>query len=112
MDYQLSELHPRSNIDPQQDPAALDKLSIFLGATARVVTAPMGSGDTPLGHTYNAPDFTDAEWWRKHSNITSTGSLVSIVSRGKGDMPAFRKKLKRGEIKLLVNYVRRFRNSK
>jgi cytochrome c6 len=71
-----------------------------------------GQGDTPLGHTYNAPDFTDAEWWHKHSKITSTGSLVSIVSHGKGDMPAFRKKLKRSEIKLLVNYVRRFRNTK
>ena len=70
-----------------------------------------GRGDTPLGHTYNAPDFTDAEWWRKHSDITSTGRLVSIVSHGKGGMPAFGKKLKPSEIKLLVNYVRRFRKS-
>src|SRR5439155_25686932 len=46
-----------------------------------------GAGDTPLGHTYNTPDFTDPEWWRKHSNITSAGSLVSIVSKGKGGMP-------------------------
>jgi cytochrome c5 len=70
-----------------------------------------GHGDTPLGHTYNAPDFTDAEWWRKHSDITSTRRLVSIVSHGKGGMPAFGKKLKPSEIKLLVNYVRRFRKS-
>ena len=68
-----------------------------------------GRGDTPLGHTYNAPEFTDAEWWRKHSDITSTGQLVSIVNHGKGGMPAFGKKLKPSEIKLLVNYVRRFR---
>jgi len=70
-----------------------------------------GRGDTPLGHTYNAPDFTDTEWWRKHSDITSTGRLISIVSHGKGGMPAFGKKLKPSEIKLLVNYVRRFRKS-
>ena len=70
-----------------------------------------GRGDTPLGHTYNAPEFTDAEWWRKHSDITSTGQLVSIVSHGKGGMPAFGKKLRPSEIKLLVNYVRRFRKS-
>src|SRR5438552_19176701 len=70
-----------------------------------------GRGDTPLGHTYNAPEFTDAEWWRKHSDITSTGQLVSIVNHGKGGMPAFGKKLKPSEIKLLVNYVRRFRKS-
>ena len=71
-----------------------------------------GRSDTPLGHTYNAPDFTDAEWWRKHSDITSTGSLIRIVSRGKGGMPAFGKKLSRSDIKLLVNHVRRFRDQK
>ncbi len=70
-----------------------------------------GRGDTPLGHTYQTPDFTDGEWWRKHSNIASTKSLVSIVTRGKGGMPAFGKKLKPREIKSLVNYVRRFRKS-
>jgi len=69
-----------------------------------------GAGDTPLGHTYNTPDFTDPKWWRKHSNITSAGSLVSIVSNGKGGMPAFGRKLTRTEIRRLVEYVRRFRN--
>ncbi len=71
-----------------------------------------GRGDTPLGHTYVAPDFTDHEWWHKHSNITGTKGLVSIVSRGKGGMPAFGKKLTRSEIGALVNYVRRFRAQK
>jgi mono/diheme cytochrome c family protein len=70
-----------------------------------------GRGDTPLGHTYKAPDFTDAEWWRKHARITSTGSLVAIVSRGRGGMPAFGKKLTRSKIKLLVSHVRSFRNN-
>ena len=70
-----------------------------------------GRGDTPLGRTYQAPDFTDNEWWRKQGKITGTKSLVSIVTRGKGGMPAFGKKLKPGEIKLLVNYIRRFRKS-
>ncbi len=71
-----------------------------------------GAGDTPLGQTYNAPDFTDPDWWRKHSDITSTGSLVSIVGHGKGGMPAFGRKLTRSEIRHLVDYVRRFRNQK
>src|SRR6267154_5275333 len=71
-----------------------------------------GAGDTPLGHTYNTPDFTDPEWWRKHSNITSAGSLVPIVSHGKGGMPAFGRKLTRAEIRRLVDYVRRFKNQK
>jgi mono/diheme cytochrome c family protein len=68
-----------------------------------------GRGDTPLGHTYNAPDFTDGEWWRKHSEFSSSTRLISIVTRGKGGMPAFGKKLRRNDIKLLVDHVRRFR---
>jgi mono/diheme cytochrome c family protein len=71
-----------------------------------------GRGDTPLGHTYNTPDFTDPEWWRKNVKITSTATLVSIVSRGKGGMPAFGKKLRRSDIRALVNHVRRFRKAK
>ena len=71
-----------------------------------------GRGDTPLGHTYKTPDFTDQNWWRKNSSITGSASLISIVSRGKGGMPAFGKKLKRSEIRSLVAYVRRFKNQK
>ena len=82
----------------------LDKCSVCHGAD--------GAGDTPLGHTYNTPDFTDPEWWRKHSNITSAGSLISIVSHGKGSMPAFGRKLTRAQIRRLVDYVRRFKNKK
>src|SRR6266516_6606335 len=67
-----------------------------------------GRGDTPLGHTYNAPDFTDAQWWQEHSSITGTRTLQAIVSHGKGGMPAFGKKLSRGEIRLLINHVLRF----
>ncbi len=70
-----------------------------------------GRGDTALGQTYNAPDFTDASWWRRNASTTTRGKLVSIVTRGKGDMPAFEKKLKRAQIELLVDYVRRFRGS-
>lgn len=69
---------------------------------------PDGRGDTPLGHVFNAPDFTDAEWWRKNSSITSTKSLRSIITRGKRGMPSFGKKLTRAQINLLVNRVRRF----
>jgi len=71
-----------------------------------------GRSDTPLGQTYQAPNFTNDRWWRTNSKITGTRSLVSIVSNGKGGMPAFGKKLKPSEIKSLVNYVRRFRPSK
>jgi mono/diheme cytochrome c family protein len=67
-----------------------------------------GRGDTPLGHTFNAPDFTDPDWWEKNSAISSTRNLRSIVSRGKAGMPAFGKKLTKPEIILLVDHVRSF----
>jgi mono/diheme cytochrome c family protein len=84
---------------------------LFMNNCARCHGAD-GAGDTPLGHTNNAPDFTDPDWWRKHSDITSTRSLVSIVTHGKGGMPAFGKKLTDREIRRLVDFVRRFRNHK
>lgn len=68
-----------------------------------------GHGDTPLGRTFNAPDFTDHKWWQEHAAITNTRNLAAIVTNGKGSMPAFGKKLNRSEINLLVAYVRRFR---
>src|SRR6267378_7174775 len=68
-----------------------------------------GSGDTPLGHFYKAPDFTDSDWWKKNSSISSTRSLRSIITHGKARMPAFGKKLSGSEINLLIRRVRRFR---
>jgi|SRR6266516_761991 len=68
-----------------------------------------GRGDTPLGHLYKAPDFTDSEWWKKNSHISGVKTLRSIVTRGKAGMPAFGKKLRPAEINLLVDRIRRFR---
>ena len=70
-----------------------------------------GRGDTPLGETYNVPDFTDANWWRLNASITTRAKLLSRVTHGKGEMPAFEKKLTRHQIESLVDYVRRFRGS-
>ena len=71
-----------------------------------------GRADTPLGRTYQTPDLTDPEWWRKNAKITSTASLMAIVTNGKGGMPAFGKKLKRSEIRQLVGYARKFKNQR
>ena len=71
-----------------------------------------GRGQTPSGELYQVPDLTDEQWWRKNSATTSTRSLIGLVTRGKGAMPAFGKKLKRSEISRLVNYARRFRPPK
>ena len=95
----------------QKRSVAIEVGDLFRNNCARCHGAD-GVGDTPLGHTYNAPDFTDPDWWRGHTALTSTRSLVSIVSHGKGGMPAFGKKLTPVEIRHLVDYVRRFRNQK
>ena len=68
-----------------------------------------GRGDTPSGHLFKSPDFTDAEWWEKISRLGGTKTLRSVVVRGKGAMPAFGKKLTKSEINLLVERVRRFK---
>ena len=88
-----------------------DVVDIFRTNCARCHGAD-GRGDTSLGQTYQAPNFKDDQWWRMNSKIIGTKSLVSIVSHGKGGMPAFGKKLKPSEIRSLVSYVRRFRPSK
>src|SRR6202162_3730558 len=65
-----------------------------------------GSGDTSMGRIFNAPDFTDANWWAKHSNRSE---LVNAISRGKKNMPAFGKKLTRAQISSLASYVQHFK---
>jgi mono/diheme cytochrome c family protein len=102
----------RSDVTETQRPKrnSTDVVDIFRTNCARCHGAD-GRGDTPLGQTYRAPNFSDDQWWRTNSKITGTRSLVSIVSNGKGGMPAFGKKLKPSEIKSLVNYIRRFRPS-
>ncbi len=68
-----------------------------------------GRGDTPQGKLFSTPDFTDPDWWKKNSGVTSTRSMRAVVSRGKAAMPAFGKKLSKTEINLLVDRVRKFR---
>jgi mono/diheme cytochrome c family protein len=70
-----------------------------------------GRGETPSGHLFKVPDFTDAEWWKKNSDIASVRSLRSTVARGKAGMPGFGKKLSKPQINLLVERVRSFRKS-
>lgn len=93
--------------DPQKNKKA-QTVEIYERDCARCHAAD-GSGDTPLGHMHEAPNFTDPEWWKTNAATTAKGNLVTIVTNGKKAMPAFGKKLKRSEINQLVDYVRRFR---
>ena len=92
-------------------PRAADVAELFRNNCARCHGAD-GRAQTPSGELYKAPNLTDADWWRENAKLTNTRSLIGIVTRGKGAMPAFGKKLKRSEISQLVNYARQFRPRK
>ena len=64
-----------------------------------------GRGATKLGEVVKAPDFTDADWWE---DGISDARLKASIAGGKGEMPAFRRKLSRSEISSLAAYVRGF----
>ena len=64
-----------------------------------------GRGATKLGEIVNPPDFTDADWWK---DGVGDERLKRAIAAGKGEMPAFAKKLTRPEIAALAAYVREF----
>ena len=61
-----------------------------------------GTGQTTMGQMTEAPNLTDAAWLRGKS----TSRMVASVANGRGQMPAFKKKLSRQEIAAAVAYVR------
>jgi mono/diheme cytochrome c family protein len=68
-----------------------------------------GRGQTFLGKTVDAPDFTDPEWWARRPKDRS---LAAGITDGLNDMPAFGKKLSKEEIDSLVTYVQHFKDKK
>jgi mono/diheme cytochrome c family protein len=64
-----------------------------------------GRGATVLGDMLGAPDFTNEKWWKEDKGDSR---LITSVTNGKDEMPAFGKKLSGQEIGALVFYVRRF----
>lgn len=64
-----------------------------------------GRGKTKLGEMVEAPDFTDGDWW---AGGVSDARLRASIHDGKGEMPAFGRKLSRSEISSLAAYVRAF----
>lgn len=60
-----------------------------------------GSGSSPSGKALGAKDLASTEVQKK-----SDEDLTEVVSKGKGKMPAFGKKISADEIKGLVMYIR------
>ena len=64
-----------------------------------------GEGHTRMAEVVEPPDMTDPAWRRQRS----TSRMVASVTNGRGQMPAFKKKLTRQEIADAVAYVRTFK---
>jgi cytochrome c6 len=62
-----------------------------------------GRGQTKKGNQTGATDLTSEDWEPDEARDTR------IVTRGKGDMPGFRRTLKPAQIKSVVAYIRRFK---
>lgn len=78
-----------------------DAPSLYVSNCARCHGAD-GKGDTQLGREYDVPDLTTSRM--------SNARVQQIISKGKGDMPAFGKKLKAAQVTSLVNIVRSLRH--
>lgn len=61
-----------------------------------------GAGHTRMAEVVEPPDMTDAAWQRQRGDAR----MVASVANGRGQMPAFKKKLSRQEIVAAVAYVR------
>lgn len=61
-----------------------------------------GTSQTTMGQMTEAPDLTDAGWQRGKS----ASRMSASVANGRGQMPAFKKKLSRQEIAAAVAYIR------
>lgn len=64
-----------------------------------------GMSHTSMGQMTEAPDLTDAAWQSRRSNAR----MIASVMNGRGEMPAFKRKLSRQEIAAAVAYVRTLR---
>jgi mono/diheme cytochrome c family protein len=58
-----------------------------------------------MGEMTEAPNLTDAAWQARRGNAR----MIASVTNGRGEMPAFKRKLSRQDIAAAVAYVRTLR---
>ncbi len=61
-----------------------------------------GAGRTRMAEIVEPPDMSDPAWQRQRSDAR----MIASVTNGRGQMPAFKKKLTRQEIAAAIAYVR------
>ena len=85
-------------------PQAARGREVYMSNCARCHGAD-GMSHTSMGQMTEAPDLTDAAWQSRRS----AARMIASVTNGRGEMPAFRRKLSRQEIAAAVAYVRALR---
>ena len=64
-----------------------------------------GQGRTRLAEIVDPPDMSDPAWQKGRSNAR----MIASVANGRGQMPAYKKKLSKQDIAAAVAYVRTLR---
>lgn len=64
-----------------------------------------GTGKSPYGQIVGATDLTDPEWQKR----VDDEQILNSLTHGRGQMPAFDKKLTKEQLASLAVYVRSFK---
>jgi cytochrome c oxidase cbb3-type subunit 3 len=101
--FGVSAANPRAAAGPQKGRAArLERgRAVYADRCARCHGSD-GQGRTRMGESVEPPDFSDPEWQRGRAD----SHMIDSVANGRGQMPAFKKKLSRQDIAASVAYVR------
>jgi cytochrome c oxidase cbb3-type subunit 3 len=87
-----------------KSPAAARGREVYTTNCARCHGAD-GQSHTSMGEMTEAPDLTDPAWQSRRG----TARMISSVTNGRGEMPAFGRKLSKSDIAAAVAYVRTLR---
>lgn len=78
--------------------------AVYSGSCVRCHGAD-GQGRTRMAEMVEPPDMSDPAWQRQRSD----SRMIASVANGRGQMPAFKKKLSRPDIAAAIAYVRTLR---
>lgn len=90
-----------NSADTKRKPQSAKGRSVYTANCARCHGAD-GAGQTTMGEMTQAPNISDAAWQSRRN----ASRMIASVSNGRGQMPAFKKKLSKQDIAAAVAYVR------
>jgi cbb3-type cytochrome c oxidase subunit III len=99
--FAASGVSPLADTRRGKSRAAASGRTVYAANCARCHGAD-GQSHTSMGEMTQAPNLTDAEWQSRRSSAR----MIASVTNGRGEMPAFKRKLSRQDIAAAVAYVR------